>query len=162
MDYNGRLWGVHNMSRFLGEYNYSLDEKGRINIPAKFRKALTPDANETFAICRAPNNCLRAYPQNTWDRYEDELDSRPQTPDTLRHMRLLRSTLTNSKLDSQGRITLTTKQIAIAGIEKNVTLVGNYGYIEIWNTDDYTDYIGGADDFDKVFFQSVEAGLRTK
>lgn len=148
------------MSRFLGEYNYSIDEKGRINIPAKFRKALSPDADETFAVCRAPNNCLRAYPQDTWDRYEDELASRPQTPETLRHIRLLRSTLKNSKLDSQGRIMLTQKQIEIAGIAKDVTLVGHYGYIEIWDTKRYTDYIGDAEDFDTVFFQSVEAGLR--
>jgi MraZ protein len=148
------------MSRFLGEFNYSLDEKGRLNIPAKFRKALSPEANETFTICRAPNNCLRAYPQDTWDRYEDELASRPQTPETLRHSRLLRSTLTNSKLDSQGRIALTAKQCAIANIEKNITLVGHYGYIEIWNTDRYNEYIGEGDDFDQVFFQSVEAGIR--
>ncbi len=150
------------MSRFLGEYNYSLDEKGRINIPAKFRKVLTPEANETFAICRAPNNCLRAYPQNTWNRYEDELDSLPQTPGTLKHMRNLRSTLTSSKLDSQGRVTLSVKQIDIAGIKKNVTLVGFKRYIEIWSTDDYKEYIDNAGDFDQGFFQTVEAGDRAK
>ncbi len=149
------------MSRFRGSYNYSLDEKGRTNIPAKFRKALEPDANETFVICRAPNRCLRAYPQDAWDRYEDELALRPQTPETLRHLRLLRDTLTDSKLDGQGRITLSQKQVDIVGITKNVTLVGNPGYIEIWDTDYYQDYLGG-DDFDDVFFQSVETGLRSK
>ncbi len=150
------------MARFRGEYNYSVDAKGRINIPAKFRKALSPEADETFAICQAPNNCLRAYPQDAWEKYEDELASRPQTLEALRHQRLLRSTLTDSKLDVQGRISISAKQITVAGIKKNVTLVGHYGYIEIWDTEQYETYIGTGDDFDKVFFESVEAGIRSR
>lgn len=147
------------MARFRGEYNYTIDAKNRINIPAKFRKALSPEADETFVICRAPNNCLRAYPQDAWERYEDELAARPQTADALRHIRLLRSTLSDSKLDSQGRIMLTQKQVEIAGIAKNVTLVGHYGYLEIWDTERYQVHIGDGEDFDTVFFNSVEAGL---
>ena len=148
------------MARFLGEFNYSIDEKGRINIPSKFRKALSPEANETFAICRAPNNSLRAYPQDSWDQYEEELALRPQTPETLRYIRQLRSTLTNSKLDSQGRVMLTSKQIGILGLDKDVTLVGNYGYIEIFNTEQYNEYLSENDNFDEGFFNSVTAGLR--
>lgn len=150
------------MARFRGEYDYSIDGKGRLNIPAKFRRSLSPEANETFAICQAPNKCLRAYPQDAWERYEDELGSRPQTMEALRHLRLLRSTLTDSKLDAQGRISLSAKQITIAGINKNVTLVGNYGFIEIWDTETYREYIGSGDDFDKAFFDSVEVGMRNK
>ncbi len=149
------------MSRFRGEYQYSVDKKGRVNIPAKFRKALSPEACEAFAICRAPGNCLRAYPIDAWDQYENELAARPQTPETLRHLRLLRSTLTDSKLDSQGRISLSAKQMEIAGVSKNVTLVGHFGYIEIWDSNKYDDYLNSTDDFDDVFFQSVEAGLRS-
>jgi len=148
------------MARFRGEYNYSVDAKGRVNIPAKFRKALSADADETFVVSRAPSACLRAYPLDSWEAQEDELRSRPQTPETIRHQRLLASTLSDSKLDSQGRVTLTQKQMAVAGIAKNVTLVGNFGYIEIWDTEAYEAYIGAGDDFDEVFFQSVESGLR--
>lgn len=148
------------MSRFRGEYKYTVDAKGRINIPAKFRRVLSPEAVETFAICRAPDNCLRAYPRDTWDKYEDELASRPQVPEALRHLRLMRSTLSDSKLDSQGRITLTPKQLQITGIDKQVTLVGHYGFIEIWNSDQYEKYLGTGDDFDQMFFESIEAGLR--
>ena len=148
------------MSRFRGEFNYTIDEKNRVNIPAKFRKSLVPEANETFAICRAPGGCLRAYPLDAWERYEDELASIPQKPETLQHLRLLRSTLTDSKLDVQGRISLTAKQIEIAGMAKNVTLVGHNGYIEIWDTGRYQTYLQGVEDFDQVFFQSVEASLK--
>ncbi len=150
------------MARFRGEFDYSIDAKGRLNIPAKFRRALSPEASETFAICQAPNNCLRAYPQDGWERYEDELAARPQTHGALRHLRLLQSTLTDSKLDAQGRISLSGKQIAIAGINKNVTLVGHYGFIEIWETEKYREYIGSGEDFDKVFFDSVEVGMQNK
>lgn len=150
------------LARFRGQYNNTVDAKGRLNIPAKFRKALAPEANEIFAICQAPGHCLRAYPQDAWNRYEDELASRPQTPEALRHLRLLRSTLTDSKLDTQGRIMLGKTQMEVAGITKNVTLIGYYGYIEIWDAEKYNQYIGSGDDFDNVFFESVEVGIRAK
>ena len=157
-----KLWVIvgETMSLFHGRYDYAVDEKGRINMPAKFRKSLNPEASETFVLCRAPGGCLRAYPYDVWEIYEKELASRPQTPETLRHRRLLYSTLSDATLDAQGRIALTSSQMKIASIVKNVTLVGQSGYIEIWDTEKLNAYVGGADDFDEVFFQSVEAGLR--
>jgi MraZ protein len=148
------------MSRFRGRYDYAIDEKGRVNIPAKFRKALSPDANETFVICRAPNGCLRAYAQDVWNKYEDELSSRPQTPETLRHQRLVYNTLAESTLDAQGRVSLTTLQMSMVGLIKNVTLIGQNGYIELWDTDRFNTYVGNQEDFDEVFFKSVESGVR--
>jgi MraZ protein len=148
------------MSRFRGRYDYTIDEKGRVNIPAKFRKALSPEANETFVVCRGPNKCLRAYAQDVWNAYEDELSSRPQTPETLRHQRLVSSTLAESTLDAQGRISLTTLQMKMVGLEKNITVIGQNGYLELWNTDSFTSYVGDQDDFDEVFFKSVESGVR--
>lgn len=150
------------MSRFRGKFVYTIDSKGRVNIPFKFRKVLSPGANETFVVSRAPNDCLRAYPKDAWDSYEDELASRPQTPETLQLHRLLGNTLSESTLDKQGRIKLDAEQIAIAGLVKSITLIGYTGYIEIWSAERFNEYIDKADDFDKVFFQSVEAGLRAK
>jgi MraZ protein len=149
------------MSRFRGRYDYAVDEKGRVNIPAKFRKALSPDANETFIICRAPNGCLRAYAQDVWNKYEDELSSRPQTPETLRHQRLVYNTLAESTLDAQGRVSLTTLQMTMVGLKKNITLIGQNGYIELWDTDRFNMYVGNQEDFDEVFFKSVESGVRS-
>ena len=150
------------MARFHGRFDYSIDAKGRVNIPAKFRKALAPQAEETFIISRAPDGCLRAYPRDLWDSYEEELASRPETPETLRHKRLLYNTLTDSTLDAQGRISLTQAQMKIAGIIKDVTLVGQANYLEIWDRAKYESYLESADDFDSVFFQSVEAGMVRK
>ena len=150
------------MARFRGVYDYSIDAKGRVNIPSKFRKALAPEAGETFVISRAPNKCLRAYPQNVWEEYEEDLASRPQTPGPLRHLRLLQSTLSDSKLDAQGRIALRKNQVEIACIKKNVTLVGYVGFIEIWDTEKYKEHIGSGEDFDEVFFDSAEVGMQKK
>lgn len=150
------------MGKFHGKFDYSIDSKGRVNIPAKFRKALNPEAEETFIITQAPGGCLRAYPRDTWESYESELSSRPETPETLRIKRLLYSTMSDSTLDAQGRITLTTSQMALAAITKDVTLVGQANYVEIWDTARYQAYLGSADDFDEVFFQSVQTGLVKK
>jgi MraZ protein len=148
------------VTMFHGRFDYSIDSKGRVNIPSKFRGTLNSSAEETFTICRAPGGCLRAYPHDIWKVYEKELLSRPETPETLHHKRLLYSTLTDSKLDGQGRINLSTKQMEITKISKEVTLVGQANYIEIWDTNRYERYQEEfADDFDQMFFQSVEAGI---
>jgi MraZ protein len=148
------------VARFHGKFDYSIDNKGRVNIPAKFRNSLNPEANDMFTLCRAPGGCLRAYPHDTWEKYEEELLARPETPETLHHKRLLYSTLTDSTLDAQGRITLSPTQIQIAGITKEVTLVGQASYIELWDTVRYDTYHSEhGEDFDQMFFQSVEKGL---
>jgi MraZ protein len=147
------------MSHFRGKYDYTVDDKGRVNIPAKFRKALNPEAAETFVVCRAPENCLRAFPQDRWEKYEQEITSRPETPETVRFQRLLYDTVTDSTLDAQGRITLSASQMKIASIAKNVTLIGMNGYVEIWDTDTYNALLGN-DDFNKVYYQSVQADMK--
>lgn len=150
------------MGSFHGRFDYSIDSKGRVNIPAKFRKSLNPEAEETFIICRAPDGCLRAYPNDYWKVYEEDLARRPETPETLRHKRLLFSTLSESTLDAQGRVSLTPAQMTIAGITKDITLIGQSNYVEIWDTVKYDAYLNSGDDFDSVFFQSVETGLAKK
>jgi MraZ protein len=150
------------MPGFHGKYDYSVDIKGRVNIPAKFRKILLPEANGTFVVCRAPGGCLRVFPQNYWNSYVAELNDRPETPETVLHKRLLYDTASESTLDAQGRISLMPNQMAIAGITKEVTLVGNEQYIELWDSARYAAYLGTSVDFDTVFFQSVQAGLLRK
>jgi MraZ protein len=145
--------------KFHGRFDYSTDSKGRVNIPSRFRSALNPEANENFIICRAPGGCLRAYPKDVWETYENELMSRPETPDVLNHKRVLYNTLTDSTLDAQGRISLSAKQMELAGIVKDVTMVGQASYIEIWNTAAYDEYQKQFDNnFDTMFFNAVAAG----
>ncbi|MBN2038239.1 MAG: hypothetical protein JW768_15970 [Chitinispirillaceae bacterium] len=150
------------MPGFHGKYEYSVDIKGRVNVPAKFRKSLLPEAAETFVICRGPGGCLRAYPLNQWQSYVAEINSRPETRETLRHRRLLYDTTSESTLDAQGRITLMPNQMAIAGVTREVTLIGHEQYFEIWEPGKYAAYVGSDADFDRVFFESAQAGLLRK
>ena len=121
------------MAGFHGKFEYSVDSKGRVNIPAKFRKALLPEAGETFVICRAPGGCLRANPLNNWQNFVAELNSRPETPETLRYKRQLYDSTAESTLDAQGRITLVANQMNIAGITTAITLIGHETHISSGN-----------------------------
>ncbi|MBD3346993.1 MAG: division/cell wall cluster transcriptional repressor MraZ [Chitinivibrionales bacterium] len=147
------------MSRFRGKFEYSIDAKGRVSMPAKFRRVLNPEAQETFVICLTPNKCLRAYPLDAWEKYEDELASRPETHDTLRFKRFLYDTAADSTLDKQGRILIAPNQIKLAGIAKEIILVGHMGYIEMWAKEAYESYFLNMQDYDETYFKSVEAGL---
>jgi MraZ protein len=148
------------MAFFRGRYDYSIDDKGRVNIPAKFRKSLAPEADETFVICRAPDGCLWAYPQDAWEKFEDSLEKMSLTKEGNKFQRMIQNSLSDSKIDKQGRVTLSPMQMELAGIGKSVTLIGRRRYIEIWDTQRFEQYSGSGDDFDDVFYKAVQDGLR--
>jgi MraZ protein len=153
------LWEII-VARFRGTFNYSIDNKGRVNIPSKFRNLLSEDGNDTVIICRGPQNCLRAYPLDSWEKFEDELIARRERAEVTRIRRKLYSTLTDQTIDSQGRITLSVKQMEIAGITKEVTLSGQANFIEIWDKVKFEQFQEeNEDSFDELFYQSVDAGI---
>ena len=147
------------MARFRGRYNFSIDEKGRINIPAKFRKLLAPEAEETFVICRAPDNCLWAYPKDEWEKFEDKLLAMPMSREVNKFQRTLQNTLTDSTIDKQGRISLTQYQIEIAGINKDVSIIGRGNNLEIWDRKRFEQYTGSGDDYDDVYYDSIQPSV---
>ncbi len=149
------------MSRFRGRFDYSIDAKGRVNIPAKFRKSLRPEAEETFVICRAPDGCLWAYPQDAWEEYEDQLESMPFTKETNKFQRMIQNSLTDSTLDKAGRISISSSQMELAGIKKSVTIIGRRKYLEIWDTAKFEEYTGSDDNFDEMFYKA-NTGLEQK
>jgi MraZ protein len=148
------------MSRFRGRYDYSIDQKGRINIPSKFRKLLSPEAEETFVICRAPDGCLWAYPKDEWEKFEDSLITMPMSREMNKFQREMQNTLSDSVLDKQGRVALTPLQIRIAGIDKDVSIVGRGRHLEIWDTKRFEEYTGKGEDFDEVYYKAVQSGIR--
>jgi MraZ protein len=148
------------MSRFRGRYDYSIDQKGRINIPSKFRKLLSPEAEETFVICRAPDGCLWAYPKDEWEKFEDSLIAMPMSRAANKFQREMQNTLSDSVLDKQGRVTLTPLQVRIAGINKDVSIIGRGRYLEIWDTKRFEDYMGNGEDFDEVYYKTARSGIR--
>ncbi len=148
------------MSRFRGRYDFSIDQKGRINIPSKFRKLLSPEAEETFVISRAPDGCLWAYPKDEWEKFDDSLMALPMSPEMNRFQREMQNTLSDSVLDKQGRVTLTPLQARIAGISKEVSIIGRGRYLEIWDTRRFEQYTGSGEDFDEVYYKTVRSGIR--
>lgn len=146
------------MARFRGRFDFSIDQKGRINIPSKFRKLLTPEAEDTFVICRAPDGCLWAYPKDEWEKFEDLLEVMPISREVNKFQRVIQNTLNDSTLDKQGRVSLTPLQIKIAGIAKEVSIIGRGKYLEIWAASRFEEYIGKDESFDQVYYDTIQSG----
>lgn len=147
------------MTNFYGSFDYSVDAKGRVNVPAKFRKALSPEAEDTFIVTHGPGNCLRAYPKDVWNRRMAKIAALPATPDNDKIRRFISGTSSDTVLDIQGRIMLSAAQMKYANITKNVTIIGDMqGYIEFWDSDRYKEHIGAMPDMDTLFY-SVEDQL---
>jgi MraZ protein len=144
------------MARFRGKYDFSIDDKGRVNIPSKFRKLLSPEAEDTFVISRGPDGCLWAYPKDKWEEFENRLDGTHETREFNKVQRVLQKTLSDSTLDKQGRITLTTYQMEIVGITKDVSIVGRGKYLEIWDKKKFEAYAGD-EGFDDLYYKLVES-----
>ena len=111
-------------NRFIGSFEYSIDTKGRVNMPARFRKSLSKESNETFVVCYAPDNRLRAYPLDEWVTIEKRYSELPPTKKNVTFLRAIHQTMSESTLDAQGRVTLTAQQMNYAKIDKKVALVG--------------------------------------
>ena len=119
---------------FTGEYSYSIDAKGRVNIPAKFRQVLSKDNNNTFVITRGQDTCIWVYPLTVWQQIETELKqlsalsaiNRTFIRNTVRHASF-------TTYDKQGRILLTPSLIDYAGLSKHVLIIGMVNKIELWN-----------------------------
>ena len=121
---------------FIGEYAYALDSKGRVNIPAKFRQALSKDNKNTFVITRGMDSCVWVYPLTQWQKIETDLRNLSSLSNI--HRAFVRNTAryaSPSTYDKQGRVSLTPSLIEYATIDKEVLIIGAIRRIEIWNPD---------------------------
>ncbi|HOK14633.1 MAG TPA: division/cell wall cluster transcriptional repressor MraZ [Candidatus Kapabacteria bacterium] len=130
------------MAFFKGQETYSIDNKGRVNIPAKMRKSLSPEANDTFAITRGLDRCITAYPIDEWKKYEEKFANLNQYDEKNRYfLRMLLMWSEEVTLDAQQRISLPRKLLEFAGIESKVMIVGMGDHIEFWNPDEFENYL---------------------
>ena len=119
---------------FSGSFTYLLDQKNRLNIPAKYRKELGPENDNTFVISKGFDTCLYAYPATEWDRVQSELMSLNKIKS--KHRNFIRSILrytTHVKFDRQGRVQIPDVLLNYAKIEKEVEIIGFGTKLEIWN-----------------------------
>ena len=121
---------------FIGEYNYSLDSKGRVNIPAKFRQSLSKDNKNTFIATRGQDPCIWVYPLTEWKKIELELRNLSSVSGIHRtFVRQIARSATPSTCDKQGRIMINPSLISYANIDKEALIIGMINKIEIWNID---------------------------
>lgn len=126
---------------FMGEYQHSLDEKGRLIIPAKFREGL----GEKFVITRGLDNCLFAYPIAQWKILEDKIKELPTShADTRAFVRMFFSGAVEAEADKQGRVILTQSLREHARIERDVFIIGVSTKVEIWARESWEKYAGEA------------------
>ena len=135
------------MSNFKGREIYSLDKKGRVNIPAKMRKCISPDANGTFNVTRGVDMCISAYPLDEWKKIEDQLGGLNQFDKKSKYvLRVLLEWSEDVSIDAQQRITLPKDLLALAGIEGKVKIVGQMDHIEFWNPERYEEYLSSREE----------------
>lgn len=132
------------MSFFQGQEIYSIDSKGRVSIPARMRKMLSAEANETFVVTRGTDDCIVAYPFDEWKKYQEKLQSLNQFDEKNRFfLRVLLMWSDEVNLDNQQRITIPKKLLEFANIDKKVLIMGMVDKIEFWNPDSFEEKIKG-------------------
>ena len=122
-------------SRFRSKSEHSLDSKGRLNFPSRFREVLKQYGSETLMVTSWGKH-LRAYPVSEWEIIEDKLiDQGKEQPRMARFIRLVLSGVTECNLDKQGRILLSSALRAETRIGKDIVLTGMRDWVEIWDKD---------------------------
>ncbi|TSI11515.1 division/cell wall cluster transcriptional repressor MraZ [Lysinibacillus sp. BW-2-10] len=128
---------------FMGEFQHSVDAKGRLIIPSKFREAL----GHTFVITRGLDNCLFGYPMDEWRKLEEKLKKLPMTKkDARAFARFFFSGATEVEMDKQGRINIPTPLSTYAKLEKECVVIGVSSKIEIWAKDAWESYFNEAEE----------------
>ena len=120
---------------------YAVDEKGRVNLPSKLRKYVSPEANETFVITRGFEKCLFVYPVDEWNKLEDNLRNLSSyDPEHRLFIRALLELASESQLDAQARLSIPQELREYASIQDAVRIIGTLDKIELWNPHVYDDY----------------------
>ena len=114
---------------FLGEFTHSLDDKGRITLPAKFREVLAGGVVVTKAI----DACLTVYPRSVWEPFAERIASLPVKQRNVR--RHLFQNATDSIPDRQGRVLIPQVLRDYAGLDGETVIIGLYDRLEVWNPD---------------------------
>ena len=126
--------GVKRM--LLGEYTHSIDAKGRLFVPARYREEL----GETFIIVKYEDNCIAVFSHTVWEKFVEKLLSASEVK-ALTTKRIIFASAQEVEPDQQGRILVPAKLRAYAGLEKDVTIIGVSDHAEIWSTAVYEDYM---------------------
>ena len=135
------------MADFYGEYDNGIDPKGRLYVPAAFRKMLPEEAEDTFVVTRGFDGCLAVYGLDDWKRVKDDLRRlSPLKKSDRQFVRAIVSQAAEAKVDRQGRIAIPRKLLDKANIRDRATVIGNLDKFELWNPELYEQYMEDADE----------------
>lgn len=133
---------------FIGEYQHTLDDKGRIIIPSRFRD----DLGDGFVMTKGLDNCLFVYPKSEWKVLEEKLKTLPLTNrDARAFIRFFFSGATECILDKQGRVLIPANLREHSKLDKDAVIIGVATRMEIWSKDEWNSY----NDDDNLSYESI-------
>jgi MraZ protein len=125
---------------FRGSFQHTIDPKGRLSIPSKFRDELLERGTDTLVLVEG-DHCIWAYPMDEWERLEEKLRQQPQFSEEM--LTFVRRTVGSAKdcvVDRAGRTLVPPELREFAGLHKDVVIVGTLGKFEIWNPERWSDH----------------------
>ena len=140
---------------FMGEYNHTIDAKGRLIVPSKFREKL----GEEFVVTKGLDDCLFVYPMDEWAHIEEAFRKVPLTNKKARDfVRFFFAGAASCEVDRQGRILLPANLRAYAGLEKEIVSAGVLNRVEIWEKEKW-DKSNVIEDMDDIADYMAELGV---
>lgn len=141
---------------FIGEYQHSLDEKGRVIVPSKYRDQL----GESFVLTKGLDGCLFIYTLPEWSTFEQKLKNLPLTNTNARKfVRFFLSGAVECVTDKQGRILIPSSLRVYSDIEKDIVFIGMSNRIEVWSLDKWNAYNNEDIDVELLASQMEELGI---
>ena len=140
---------------FMGEYNHTVDGKGRLIVPSKFRDQL----GDEFVVTKGLDGCLFVYPPEEWKHIEEKFREVPlTTKDARMFARFFFAGAASCEVDKQGRILIPQVLRSYAKLDKDVVSVGVLNRVEIWSKDSWQT-ANDFDDMDEIAEHMAELGL---
>jgi len=141
---------------FLGEFNHTVDEKGRMTIPARFR----PELAQGVVVTRGLDGCLALYPNAEWEQLAQKVNALPLTDRRARDFRrFMFGSASEAAPDRQGRVLIPSYLREYAHVDGEVTVVGMNTYIEIWNPETWQAMRQGVENDDDNVERWAELGI---
>jgi MraZ protein len=142
---------------FMGEYRHSIDDKGRLIIPSRFREEL----GTTFVLTRGLDNCLFVYPLEEWKTLEMKLKTLPFTKaDARAFTRFFFSGAAECEADKQGRVNIPNHLLQYANITKECVVIGVSNRVEIWSEQNWESYFAkSSGSFDEIAEKLAELDI---
>ena len=140
---------------FMGQYNHTIDTKGRLIVPSKFRERL----GDEFVVSKGMDGCLFVYANEDWSAFEQKLTSLPLiNKEARKFARFFLAGASQVEVDKQGRILIASNLREFAGLDKEVVLVGVGSRIEIWSLENWEN-MDFDDDMDDISAAMESLGL---